>query len=167
MKNFFLKKEGKKSNASPPGGPNGGLSLEELQNSNNLLLEQLSKVSQDLANARMDKQEAEQSNTILLAKEKDLQKQVTSLEAQVKKISQSFAFEEAQKLNDKARELNEALTAETDKGKALEAKLTTVEDRLATLEKSEAQSTEEKAKLRARIGEQLEELRTKVMKMCT
>uniref|UniRef100_A0A6U3BU09 Uncharacterized protein n=1 Tax=Lotharella globosa TaxID=91324 RepID=A0A6U3BU09_9EUKA len=156
--NFFSKKDSK---AESPQGGRTGASVQELENSNELLMEQLSKVSQDLANARMGKQEAEQTNQSLSKKNDEMKEKVKSLEAQLKKISQTFAYEEAQKTNQKVKELEKSLEEQATMVNQLEVELQDSKTRAADLEENVTQANEERSKLRNQIYEQQDELRVK------
>mmetsp|Transcript_29490 Transcript_29490/g.51782 ORF Transcript_29490/g.51782 Transcript_29490/m.51782 type:complete len:455 (-) Transcript_29490:231-1595(-) len=156
----FFKKEAKTNGRGPPSASEGR-SVAELESSNDLLLDQLSKVSQDLANARMAKQEAEQSYEEMVLRNDKLEKQVESLEVQVKKISNSFAFEEAQKTNDRVKSLNKSLAEEKKKVEVLEVAIKEKSLALSELEESTTTSSREMVTLQSRIEEQLDEIRIK------
>mmetsp|Transcript_11204 Transcript_11204/g.27548 ORF Transcript_11204/g.27548 Transcript_11204/m.27548 type:complete len:399 (-) Transcript_11204:436-1632(-) len=153
MKKFFSK--------SPPSSDAGGSGRDEKNDENVLILEQLSKVSQDLANARMRAHEAEQRNSDLRTSNTELEAQVKSLQAQVSKIAKSFAFEEAEKTQKEVKELKILLKDEQKKGKDLDSRLKETCTRLSELEQISAKLQKEDVKLRSRIDEQLDEIRAK------
>eukprot|EP00466_Bigelowiella_natans_P005083 jgi/Bigna1/71581/fgenesh1_pg.16_\ len=132
-----------------------------MEKNNEVLMDQLSKISQDLANARMAKQEAEQQNSVLSGKNAKLEEQVRSLGAQVKKISESFAFEEARKTQEEVKELRSSLHEAQQRAKGLEQQLGDAQSRVAALEENVGVTEGENVKLSGRIEEQLDEIHAK------
>eukprot|EP00471_Norrisiella_sphaerica_P008714 CAMPEP_0184492668 /NCGR_PEP_ID=MMETSP0113_2-20130426/23947_1 /TAXON_ID=91329 /ORGANISM="Norrisiella sphaerica, Strain BC52" /LENGTH=410 /DNA_ID=CAMNT_0026877601 /DNA_START=166 /DNA_END=1398 /DNA_ORIENTATION=- len=161
MKSFFKKKE-TKGMESPPksASPNESQSNNALRH-DELLMEQLSTVSQELANTRMRKHELEQQNGAFRSKNEELEKQVNELQAQVKKISESFAFEEAQKTQEKVKELQTVTDEEKKRSSELQKQLKASKTRVAELEDRVSESDKEMGQLRTRIDEQLDEIRSK------
>lgn len=166
MKRLFGKKEEKGAGGRPK------LSVQQLQEQNDSLLDALSKATQDLANSRMAKHEVEQSNEQLVTKNSLLEKHVKSLETQVKKISQSFAFEQAQKTDEKIKQLETSLDVETKKSSDLQNELKTTNARIVKAEEDLEAANAAKIKLLKMMGEgqttlekkekKIEELRSNV-----
>lgn len=104
---MFGKKKKKRGDAKSSGGGD----TDGLAEQNASFMETLAKMSTDLAETRMAKKELEQ---VLADAEKRLklaEQQRDSLDAQLKKVSSSFAFEQAQRSGERIKELEAALDA--------------------------------------------------------